>query len=61
MRLYQAPIETQQEQFRKSVVNKITYERLCLCVNRLCIAKFITLSQANKYKSWYRRMKRGDM
>lgn len=56
-----APIEVQKEQFRRVVVNQLTYSELCLCVNRLRAYNAINESTAEKYKRWYRRMKRGEM
>jgi hypothetical protein len=59
---YYASVEIRKEQFRRVFIEgNISYEELCLCMDRLYRASFITKSCANRYKSWYRRMERGEM
>lgn len=58
---YIAPSDVQIEQLIKNIKKGLTYESLSLCVNRLVMSGFITKSQANKYKNWYRKIQRGEL
>ena len=58
---YHAPKEIQIQELKRSIEKGLTYQLLSSSVNRLVKYNFITRSQANKYKSWYRKIVRGEL
>lgn len=61
MEPYYASKEVQIEQLRRNIEKGLSYYKLSLCVKRLVEGRFLSRSQANKYKRWHRRITRGEL